>query len=245
MVDTRSNIGKLIASVYSTGMGTLYVVGTPIGNLMDITLRALDVLKQVDFVACEDTRRTIKLLTAHGIRKPLLSCRAENEARVASDIAKRLETGQSCAYLTDAGTPAVSDPGSVLVGVVREAGHAVIPIPGPSAPATLLSVAGVGGKSVTFEGFLSPKASRRRDRIAELLEREESFVLYESPFRIVKLLADIADLSPDRVVVIGREMTKVHEELLRGVAGDLRNLLAGRTKIVGEFTVLVSGRKMT
>jgi 16S rRNA (cytidine1402-2'-O)-methyltransferase len=225
-------------------VGTLYVVATPIGNLGDVSRRALEILEKVDFVACEDTRRTLKLLTACDRRKPLISCRAENEARVAESIDRRLESGDSGAYVTDAGTPGISDPGAALVRTLRRSGHTIVPIPGPSALAAILSVSSFGDKTVTFEGFLSTKAGRRRSRLAELLEREEGFVIYESPYRIVKLLADIADLFPDRGVLIGREVTKLHEEFREGTASALKEELERRTRIIGEFTVLVSGRKM-
>ncbi|MEE0999782.1 MAG: 16S rRNA (cytidine(1402)-2'-O)-methyltransferase, partial [Treponemataceae bacterium] len=175
-------------------MSVLYVVGTPIGNLGDITFRAIETLKNVDAIACEDTRHTLQLLTHFEIRKPLISCRSQNESVVAQKVIKMMDEGQNIAYASDAGTPGISDPGAVLVTLVRKAGHTVVPIPGPSAFASLVSVAGVGGKTLIFEGFLSPKPGRRRNRLRELLSTGDAFVLYESPFRIVKLLTDIADI---------------------------------------------------
>jgi len=225
-------------------MATLYIVPTPIGNLKDITLRALELLREVDLVACEDTRRTLKLLNAYEIKKPLISCRAENEARVAETICRELERGRSVAYASDAGTPGVSDPGAVLVRTVRQRGFPVIPLPGASALTMIMSASGFSGKSVTFEGFLSPKPGRRRSRLRELLDREEAFVLYESPFRIVKLISDLADLSPERTVLVGREMTKLHEEFRESTAESMKQELEGRNGQLGEFTVLVSGKKM-
>jgi 16S rRNA (cytidine1402-2'-O)-methyltransferase len=146
--------------------------------------------------------------------------------------------------VSDAGTPGLSDPGAVLVREVRTAGFPVRPIPGVSAFAAIVGVGGFRGKTITFEGFLSPKAGKRRKRLHELLSREEAFVLYESPYRILKLLADLADLSPDRAILIGREMTKIYEEYrVDSAAGHIANL-EQRSKIVGEFTVLVSGDKM-
>ena len=225
-------------------MAGLSILATPIGNLDDITLRGIETLKAADVVACEDTRRTLKLLSALGIKKPLVSCRSENEATVAKRICAMIEEGKEVVYASDAGTPALSDPGALLVREVRAAGLPVRPIPGVSAFAAIVSVAGVRDKAITFEGFLSPKPGKRRKRLRELLEREEAFVVYESPFRILKLLTDLADLSPDRTIVIGREMTKVYEEFLTDTpAGHLENLQE-RSKIVGEFTVLVSGNKM-
>lgn len=225
-------------------MAALHVIATPIGNLGDITLRGIETLKQVDFVFCEDTRRTLKLLTALGIKKPLVSCRAENEAFVARRVCSLLAEGRELAYVSDAGTPALSDPGAILVREARSAGFPVLPVPGVSAFAAIVSVSGFGEKAVLFEGFLSPKPGKRRRRLGELLERGEAFVLYESPYRIVKLMSDLADLSPDRAVVVGREMTKVHEEYrLDSAEGHLAQLRE-RAKVVGEFTVLVSGNKM-
>ena len=224
-------------------MSELFVVATPIGNLGDITLRALETLKKVDFIACEDTRHTLQLLTHYEIKKKLVSCRSQNEAFAAEKIVKLLNEGSSVAYVSDAGTPCISDPGAVLVDVVRQAGHTVVPIPGASAFATLVSVAGSGGKSVIFEGFLSPKQGRRRARLEELLATGDAFVLYESPFRIVKLLNDIADINCERRVVVGRELTKLHEEVLQGNAAELRDELASRTKILGEFALFISGEK--
>jgi len=216
----------------------LYIVGTPIGNLGDMTQRAVETLKSVDTIACEDTRHTLKLLNHLGIRKSLLSCHANDEARAASRIVALLAEGKSVAYCTDAGTPGLSDPGAVLVRTARAAGYRVIPIPGPSALATLLSVAGVGGRSVLFDGFTSPKAGKRRARLLALLEREEAFVLYESPFRIHRLLADLAELAPDRPVCVGRELTKIHEEILFGSASEVAALPIVEK---GEFAVLVAG----
>ena len=149
-------------------MSELFIVGTPIGNLGDITLRAIETFKNVDVIACEDTRHTLQLLNHLEIRKPLLSCRAQNEVSASQKIIALLDEGKSVAYASDAGTPGISDPGAVLAGLARKAGHKVIPIPGPSAFASLVSVAGVGGKTVLFEGFLSPKAGKRRSRLKEL-----------------------------------------------------------------------------
>ncbi len=224
-------------------MSTLYVVATPIGNLGDITHRALETFKAVDVIACEDTRRTLQLLTHFGIRKPLVSCRARNEQDASARVLDILAKGQDVAYASDAGTPALSDPGAVLVRIVRAAGHTVVPIPGASAFAALLSVGGTGDKAVLFEGFLSPKPGRRRSRLRELLEMGCGFVLYESPFRIVKLLADLSEIEGERQVVIGREMTKLHEEVISGTAAELHADFAARNKILGEFAVLVSGKK--
>lgn len=226
-------------------MATLYIVGTPIGNLGDITFRAVETLKSVDVVAAEDTRRTLQLLNHLGISKPLVSCRSQNESRAAEKVIGILGEGRSVAYASDAGTPGVSDPGAVLAGAVRAAGFPVVPIPGPSAFATLVSVAGAGGKTLVFEGFLSPKPGRRRARVRELMATGAAVVVYESPFRVVKLLADIAGEDPSRRVVVGRELTKLHEEIVDGPAADVLADFSSREKVVGEFAVFISGSKKT
>lgn len=224
-------------------MSTLYIIGTPIGNLGDITYRAVETLKNVDVVAAEDTRHTLQLLTHLEIRKPLISCRAQNEEFAAQKIIQLMDEGKNIAFASDAGTPGISDPGAVLAGLVRKAGHSVVPIPGPSAFATLVSVAGAGGKTLIFEGFLSPKPGKRRTRLKELLSTEDAIVLYESPFRIVKLLTDIADIDNNRRVVVGRELTKLHEEIIEGTAAELRDDFTSRASIKGEFAVFISGIK--
>ena len=226
-------------------MGSLYIVATPIGNLADITFRAVEVLKAVEVIACEDTRHTVKLLNAYGIRKHLVSCRSGNEAKAAENLVEVLSRGGDVAYVSDAGTPVVSDPGAVLCSLVREAGFSVVPLPGASAFAALVSVAGFGGRTVTFDGFLSPKEGRRKRRLAELIEREENFLLYESPFRILKLLKNLAELAPGRRVCIGREMTKVHEEFLRGYPEEVLTELGERSSIKGEFAIMVEGRNFS
>ncbi len=224
-------------------MSTLYIVGTPIGNLGDITYRAVETFKNVDVIAAEDTRHTLQLLNHLEIKKPLISCRSQNESVAAQKIIKLLDEGQSVAYASDAGTPGISDPGAVLATLVRGAGHTVVPIPGPSAFATLVSVAGAGGKTLIFEGFLSPKPGRRRSRLRELLATGDAVVLYESPFRIVKLLTDIADIDKGRRVVVGRELTKLHEEIVEGTAEEMKQNFAERSKILGEFAIFISGNK--
>jgi 16S rRNA (cytidine1402-2'-O)-methyltransferase len=228
-------------------MAVLYIIGTPIGNLGDMSFRAVETLKETDLVACEDTRRTLKLLSHFGISVKMLSCRAQNEEAAASRVIAALKEGKTVAYASDAGTPGLSDPGAVLARKAAEAGFNVIPIPGPSAFAALVSVAGGTAKSVVFEGFLSPKPGRRRSRLKELLDTGAGFVLYESPFRIVKLLEDLADLDKDRYVCIGREMTKIHEEYFRGTAEKIHLTFVeknDKNTIKGEFSVYVSAGNM-
>jgi 16S rRNA (cytidine1402-2'-O)-methyltransferase len=221
----------------------LYIIGTPIGNLGDMSFRGVEILKSAGVVACEDTRRTLKLLSHFGIRVKMISCRARNEESAAEKVVAVLNAGQTVAYASDAGTPGLSDPGAVLVRRALEAGHEVIPVPGPSAFASLVSVSGGTDKTVIFEGFLSPRAGRRRARLGELLALETAFVLYESPFRILKLLEDLAEMDKERYTCIGREMTKVHEEYLRGSAAEILAILSEKNSQIGEFSVYVSGRK--
>lgn len=229
--------------MYTFIVSELYIVATPIGNLGDITYRAIETLKSVDYIAAEDTRHTLQLLNHFEIKKPMISCRAQNEAEVSKKIIALLEDDKSVAFVSDAGTPGISDPGAVLVTEVRKAGFNVVPIPGASAFATLVSVAGTGGKTIIFEGFLSPKSGRRKNRVKELFLTGSAFILYESPYRIVKLLTDIADIDSERRVVVGRELTKLHEEIVDGSAKDVLETFASRTKILGEFAIFVSGTK--
>lgn len=221
-------------------MSTLYMVATPIGNLEDITLRALSTLKQADVIACEDTRRTGRLLSRFEIKARVIACHAKNEMNSAKGIIGLLQEGKSVAYVSDAGTPGISDPGSRLAGEVRKAGFPVIPIPGVSALTALLSVCSYIGGNVLFAGFLSPKAGRRKRRINELLFREEGFVIYESPFRVVKTLKDISDAAPERLVMVGREMTKVHEEFVERTAQEVYMEFSSRESLKGEFVIFVS-----
>ena len=224
-------------------MGKLFIVATPIGNLGDISFRALETLKSVDTIACEDTRHSSILLNHYEIHKPLISCRSQNEAYVAEKISELLAEDKDIAYISDAGTPGLSDPGNRLVQIVRSNGFDIIPIPGVSAFAAIISIAGNSGKSVTFDGFLSPKPGKRRKRVKELLERRDSFLLYESPFRIIKLVKDIVDLEPDRIVLIGREMTKIYEEFIEGTALEILEILKSKQKVKGEFSLLVYEKK--
>ena len=226
----------------SDGLGVLYVVATPIGNLKDITLRALEVLKDVDVISCEDTRHTLKLLSHYEIKKHLVSIHARNEKIACNKVLDLLEEGKNVAYVSDAGTPAISDPGSILVNEARQKGIEVIPIPGCSAFVTLLSVSGIFDKSVLFEGFLSPKPGKRKKRLMDLMSRDSAVILYESPHRLVKLLKDIAEIDDCRDVVVGKELTKLHEDVIAGKAGKLLEIFSSLESIRGEFSVLISAR---
>ena len=223
-------------------MGILFVVATPIGNLKDISFRALETFQEADFIACEDTRHTLGLLTHYEISKPLISCRAVNETSASEKIVKLLDEGKKIAYASDAGTPAISDPGSILVRTAREAGHTIIPVPGASAFGAIMSIAGTYDKTVVFEGFLSPKAGKRKRRLQELFDFGAGFVLYESPYRIVKLLADIAEIDSNRELIVGRELTKLHEEIIKGPAAEVLQNFEKRPSIKGEFSVFVTGK---
>lgn len=221
-------------------MAKLYMVASPIGNLRDISFRAIDTLKEAGAIACEDTRHSLKLLNAYEIRKPLIPCHAHNEDRGAQRVIGELRAGNDVAYLSDAGTPGISDPGNVLVAAVLEAGFDVVPIPGASALASVLSVAGLPGKRIAFEGFLSPKPGRRRRQLSELLVSAELCVLYESPHRILALLRDLKGIDPEANIVLGREVTKIHEEFLRGNAEDVITVLESRPgEVKGEIVLLI------
>jgi len=218
-------------------MATLFMVATPIGNLDDITFRAVSTLKAVDVIACEDTRHTQTLLTHLNITgKRLIACHAHNENSSSAGIINLMDQGLDIAYCSDAGTPGVSDPGSILSREVRKAGYKVVPIPGASASVTLISASGLMGKTFTFEGFLSPKSGRRKKRLQELIDRDEAFIVYESPFRIIKTLQEIAEIEPNRQICLGREITKAFEEFLTGTASEIISQL----KVVkGEFAFCV------
>jgi len=222
--------------------GTLFVVATPIGNLEDITLRALRVLRAVDLVAAEDTRRTRTLLQVYGVHVPLVSYFAHNQARRGPELLRRLQSGARIALVTDAGTPGVSDPGFQLVRLCREAGVPVVPIPGASAVVAALSAAGVPADRFVFEGFLPVKAGRRLTRLRELTALGRPVVLYESPHRLLATLEAIEAVFGEAEVVLAREVTKRFEEFRRGTAAELRAAL-GAEAVRGEGTLVVNARE--
>lgn len=219
----------------------LYVVATPIGRLSDLGLRATDILRRVDVVAAEDTRVARVLLDHVGARPTLIASHAHNEARVAESVVERIRSGQSVALTSDAGTPGISDPGARVVAAVHEAGLRVVPVPGPSAVATLLSVAGFMESRFRFEGFLPARARARRERLAELASSDAVVVLYESPHRIVEMIDDLAAaLEPSRTIVLGRELTKRFEQVHRASAGSLPAWLAENSdRQRGEFVIAI------
>jgi 16S rRNA (cytidine1402-2'-O)-methyltransferase len=222
----------------------LYLVATPIGNLGDITLRALDVLRRADRIACEDTRQTQKLLNHFGITTPTVSCHEHNERHRAAEFVDAIKAGGRIAVVSDAGMPGISDPGAWLAAEAIAAGVPVIPIPGANAALSALVASGLGTSEFHFIGFLPEKAGARRTRLEQLAseqrERPLTLVFYEAPHRILDALADLESIWGSALrVVAARELTKLHEEFLRGTVADVRRELASRDRIRGEFTLLV------
>jgi 16S rRNA (cytidine1402-2'-O)-methyltransferase len=223
--------------------GTLYFVATPIGNLEDITLRAIRILKdEVDLIAAEDTRHTLILLNHYDIHKPLTSYHDFNKNQKAPQLVQALMEGKNIALVTDAGTPGISDPGYLLLQLAIKENIPIVPIPGVSAMATALSVAGLPTDSFLFLGFVPRKTVSRKNFLEKLKTLECTLIFYESPFRVVGLLEDIHTVMGNRSVVIARELTKKFEEFIRGPIEDILPTLPNRT-MKGEFTVLVKGNK--
>ncbi|MFB3828361.1 MAG: 16S rRNA (cytidine(1402)-2'-O)-methyltransferase [Bryobacteraceae bacterium] len=217
----------------------LYIVATPIGNLEDLTFRAVRVLKEASVIACEDTRQTRKLLDHYGIAAPTISYHEHNEAARAGELAARMESGETVALVSDAGMPLVSDPGYRLVRAALERGIPVQAIPGPSAALTALAASGLPADAFHFAGFLPPKKSQRRKALEALAGDPATLIFYEAPHRILETLLDIEETLGPRPVVVARELTKIHEEFLRGTAARIREVLAGRESVKGEITLLV------
>jgi len=219
---------------------TLYLVATPIGNLEDITLRALRTLKECDLVAAEDTRRTGQLLRHYGISKPLISYFQFNEAKRSEQILERLRVGERVALVTDAGSPGISDPGERVVKAAIAAGFRVEAVPGASALVAALTASGLSTEEFHFIGFLPHKSGQRRRKLEQLAAVPGTLVLYESPYRVEKLLVELSEVFPERLVVLARELTKKFEEFLRGKPAALLAQLKQRS-IRGEFVVLIAG----
>ena len=219
--------------------GTLYLVATPIGNLEDITLRALRTLKECDIIAAEDTRHTGALLKHFGVSKPLLSYFQFNEARRSEELLQRLARGEKIALVTDAGSPGISDPGERVVKAARAAGFRVESVPGASALIAALTPSGLPTDEFHFIGFLPHKSGQRRNKLESLKSVPGTLALYESPYRIEKLLGELADIFPDRQIVLARELTKKFEEYLQGTPSELMTRLKDRS-IKGEFVVLIA-----
>jgi 16S rRNA (cytidine1402-2'-O)-methyltransferase len=221
--------------------GRLYIVSTPIGNLEDITLRALKVLKEADVVACEDTRTTRKLLIRYAIETPLVSYHEHNEIEKAKELLSLLEGGRSIALVSDAGTPCISDPGYRLVKLASEHGIEVLSIPGPSATVSALSVSGLPTSSFAFFGFLPRTKKHLTDYLSRIKNYPETLVFYESPNRVTKTLRAMSEVFGDRNISLSREMTKLYEETLRGKIPYVLEALGKRDKIKGEVTIVVEG----
>lgn len=219
--------------------GTLYLVATPIGNLEDITLRALRTLKECDLVAAEDTRHTGALLKHFGISKPLVSYFQFNEARRSEEILERLARGEKIALVTDAGSPGISDPGERVVKAARAAGNRVEAVPGASALLAALTPSGLPTDEFHFIGFLPHKSGQRKNKLESLRAVPGTLVIYESPYRVEKLLGELAEAFPERQVVLARELTKKFEEFLQGTPAQLIERLKNRS-IKGEFVVLIA-----
>lgn len=218
--------------------GCLYLVATPIGNLEDITLRALRVLKEADLIACEDTRQTQKLLQHYAIHKEMISYHAHNELMRAPELVIQLEEGAQVALVSDAGTPAISDPGHRLVVLCLRHHIPVVPIPGPSAFVAALAASGMPTDEFLFVGFLPSRAGARRKKLDALKSEPRALVLYEAPHRLAETLSDAADILGSRHAVVAREVTKIHEEFLRGTLADLRDAARKRAPR-GEITLLI------
>jgi len=218
--------------------GILYIVATPIGNLEDITLRALRVLKEVDLVVCEDTRVTKKLLIHFGINRPVISCFQHSKPAKLDYIISQLESGKNIALVTDAGTPGISDPGNILAAEAVKAGVKVVPIPGPSALAALASVSGANMQKFLFLAF-PPHKKGRETFFKEVAASEIPVIYYESPHRVIKNLELFASLAPEKKLIVGREMTKMFEEILRGTSGEILEYFKKNTdKVRGEFCII-------
>lgn len=223
----------------------LYIVATPIGNLEDITLRALRVLRSVDRIACEDTRQTQKLLSHYGIAVPTVSCHAHNERQRADELIAELKGGARIALVSDAGMPGISDPGEFLVAAAVAAGIAVIPIPGASAVVSALAASGLDTRSFQFVGFPPPRTGERRSFFETLRTERATMIFYEAPHRVVESLRDAIHIfGAKRRAVLAREITKIHEEFLRGTLQELVSICAGRELLRGEMTLLVAGASL-
>ncbi len=225
---------------HENGNAQLYVVSTPIGNLEDLTYRASRILKEVEVVACEDTRRTRRLLSAIGSSARAISCHMHKEQRCASAVIGYLKQGVDVAFASDAGVPAISDPGARLVARVREAGFGVVPVPGPSSLTAALSVAGIPADTFYFGGFIPARGKERKEALQQLAMLECTLVILESPHRILKTLEDLLHTLGNRIVFLAREMTKLHETYWYGPMSELLERLSSHT-VRGEFTLVIEG----
>ncbi|RKD26671.1 16S rRNA (cytidine(1402)-2'-O)-methyltransferase [Caminicella sporogenes] len=220
--------------------GKLYICPTPIGNLEDITIRTLNILKKVDLIAAEDTRHTIKLLNHYDIKKPLVSYHEHNKDKRGQELIEKLKEGQNIALVSDAGMPGISDPGEDLVKLCIENNISLEVLPGASAIITALVISGLSTKKFAFEGFLDRNKKKRRERLKEIKKDDRTLVFYESPHRLLDCLNDMMDILDDRQIVIARELTKKYEEVLRGSISDILNHFKAKQP-KGEFVILVEG----
>jgi len=219
--------------------GTLYVVATPIGNLDDITYRAVDTLRRVDLIACEDTRHSRRLLDHFGIKTPVRSYHEHNEHRQSRELLELLHEGRSIALISDAGTPLVSDPGYRLTAAAARDGVPIVPIPGASALIAALAASGLASDSFRFCGFLPSKAAARRALLESFRAEPSTVIAFEAPHRIMESLRDISEILGDRPITLAREMTKLHEEFLRGCASEVASRLSSRPDVRGEITLVI------
>lgn len=218
--------------------GTLFLVATPIGNLEDITLRAINTLRAVDYIAAEDTRHTLKLLNHLNISKPLISCYKENELVKIDTIISKLQAGYNIALVSDAGTPVISDPGEKIVQAVIEHNIKVIPIPGPCALITALISSGISSKEFCFVGFLPVNKAEKINKLSSLYDLDQTLIFYESPHRIISTLNSIKDVLGNRKITLARELTKIHEDFSRGYIEDILKVIK---EPKGEFVIVVEG----
>jgi len=225
--------------------GTLYIVATPLGNLEDITLRAIRILTEASVIACEDTRRTVKILNRYEIRTPLFIFHEYNKVRAGKSILRRLRDGDSVALVSDAGTPAISDPGYELVREAIGSGVPIEVVPGPSALVAALVVSGLPTDHFTFEGFLPTRGEKRRKAMQGLAAGTRTMIFYESPQRLAAFLREAAEVFGDRQACVVRELTKVHEEILRGSLSELDAEISGRGTVLGEVTIVIGGGPKT
>ncbi len=220
--------------------GTLYIVSTPVGNLEDITLRALRVLKEVDLIAAEDIRHSLKLLNHYGISKPMVSYWREKEKVRSAEILARILDGQSVALISDAGTPGISDPGALVIRKAIDEGVSIVSVPGPTACIAALSISGLPADEFTFIGFLPSRQNQRLKRLKSLVNEKRTLLLYESPHRILRTLEDMRVVFTDRAIAVAKEITKIHEHVIRGSVPEVEQKLKDTT-IAGEYVIIVEG----
>jgi 16S rRNA (cytidine1402-2'-O)-methyltransferase len=221
--------------------GSLYIVSTPIGNLEDITERALRILREVDLIACEDTRHTRKLLTHFGIDTQMVSYHEHNEITRADELCEMLASGSNVALVSDAGTPLISDPGFRLINAAVARGISIVPVPGAAAVVTALTASGLASNQFLFAGFLPPRSGARKTKLQELRSLDATLIFYEAPHRIVSTLRDAHDILGNRAAVVARELTKLHEEFVRGTVAELVEVFSGPNRARGEIVLLISG----